>query len=403
MDKKVIENINIEKNKELFEYEMTDVILKLKGEFAAFSGKGTKYEANKVAEEKLKLELYPLKDVSWDTYKGKVPNINILPVVLLNNVEVDLMKIDDMSSKAWHMGEVHFNPLIEDKISIIDIPRTDYQFNDVKLCVKDEEKLKKIEVKTIPKIDVKCTSFVVEEKKRIAVNTIPEFSFEYNSFDIEQENFIGTINIPSVSSNVGNMVDIPKVETVFDKVEVPNTTIKVLKGSDVNVERITVNIPKTDINCSYSSTEIKTESNAVQLNVPSINLGEINKAYDIPQSNIRMVQVPTPKQISIETVANENIKLHIPNTDVEQYKKRDFLVEKKASISEIPEMPIVNKFSIDKCEITQKEIEEIMIPHFEKNEFKVNKIEMKLMQRLDVPLKPDVISDINKILSLVSG
>ena len=36
-----VENINIETNKELFEYEMTEVILKLKGEFAAFSGKDT--------------------------------------------------------------------------------------------------------------------------------------------------------------------------------------------------------------------------------------------------------------------------------------------------------------------------------------------------------------------------
>ena len=50
-----VENINIETNKELFEYEMTEVILKLKGEFAAFSGKDTKFAEMVVDDAKLRI------------------------------------------------------------------------------------------------------------------------------------------------------------------------------------------------------------------------------------------------------------------------------------------------------------------------------------------------------------
>ena len=39
----VCENINIDECKELFEYEMTEVIIKLKGEFAAVSGCSKRY------------------------------------------------------------------------------------------------------------------------------------------------------------------------------------------------------------------------------------------------------------------------------------------------------------------------------------------------------------------------
>ena len=50
-----VANINIDKHRELFEYEMTEVLLNLKGEFATFSGMGTRYVESAVAEERLEI------------------------------------------------------------------------------------------------------------------------------------------------------------------------------------------------------------------------------------------------------------------------------------------------------------------------------------------------------------
>ncbi len=71
-----LENINIEKNKELFEYEMTEVILKLKGEFAAFSGKDTKFAEKSVPDEKLSIKegLKPVKNVDCQSITVEYKN-----------------------------------------------------------------------------------------------------------------------------------------------------------------------------------------------------------------------------------------------------------------------------------------------------------------------------------------
>ena len=58
MEHKKVENIDIEKHKELFAYEMTEVILNLRGEFAVISGKDTTYWEQRV--EKKALEITPV-------------------------------------------------------------------------------------------------------------------------------------------------------------------------------------------------------------------------------------------------------------------------------------------------------------------------------------------------------
>ncbi len=55
MEDKEMEKVDIARCRELFEYEMTEVILKLKGEFASISGKDTGYEEYGVSADKLKI------------------------------------------------------------------------------------------------------------------------------------------------------------------------------------------------------------------------------------------------------------------------------------------------------------------------------------------------------------
>lgn len=59
-----VSEINIKKNKELFEYEMTEVLLNLKGEFAAFSCKETPYAKTSVSASKLEIPKAPISRVT---------------------------------------------------------------------------------------------------------------------------------------------------------------------------------------------------------------------------------------------------------------------------------------------------------------------------------------------------
>ena len=549
MKKKGIENINIEKNKELFEYEMTEVILKLKGEFVTFSGKGTKYEDNKVAEETLKLELYPLENVSLETYKGEVPDVKKIPPIVLSDIRVEMEKIDDLTSQVEAIGEMHLSsvskfkkaskeivvksipklPFICDTFLVkqeyinlpnilgnvqrnalipnikmafikvkmptttikvsksgyanakriaINVPRTDIKClynraeiktekyyiktvvpsvklkgikkvydisrpnikgvsipefkhvrinpvdpDDVQFCVKDKGKSREIEVKAIPKLYFACNPFVVEGKnkicidipqtdcqfwemqlkagingasKEIVVKSIPKLPFICDTFLVKQE----YINLPNILGNVQRNALIPNIKMAFIKVKMPTTTIKVSKSGYANAKRIAINVPRTDIKCLYNRAEIKTEKYYIKTVVPSVKLKGIKKVYDISRPNIKGVSIPEFKHVRINPVDTKNIRIIIPNTDIESYRERKVKIEKKNIISEVPNIPVVNECVIDYCELTQKKMEEITIPHFGTEDFKISKIEMNPMQRIEIPLKLDVSDDIDRIVSL---
>lgn len=374
MEKKVIENINIEKNKELFEYEMTEVILKLKGEFATFSGKGTKYEANKVAEDNLKMELYPLENVSLETYKGKVPDIKEISLFLLDDVKVELEKIDGLTPRELSLGEIRFSPLLEKEIMRIDMPRLSFS----------------------------CNPFMIEEKKKICIN-VPQINCHVGEkkFKTEINNKTKKVvikSVPKFSFTCSSFWD--NVETQYIKVALPSTTLKVPESGSINFERIEVKMPMMDINCSYTGREIKTEKKFLKLDVPSVKVKKIKSVYNIPRTSVKRVSVPALKHVQINPVDTKNIRIIISNTDIEQYKGRKFEIEEKNAISEVPNVPVVNKFVINDCEITQKKIESIMIPHLGNKDFKVNKVEMNLLQRVEIPSKLDVKDDIDTIVSL---
>ena len=63
MDNTMIENINTKKSKELFEYEMTEVILKLKGEFAVVSKKDAAFQDINVEKEITKINIAEIPDI----------------------------------------------------------------------------------------------------------------------------------------------------------------------------------------------------------------------------------------------------------------------------------------------------------------------------------------------------
>lgn len=73
--KNKLENINIEQNKDLFEYEMTEVILNLKGEFAVFSGKNTKFAEKVVDDSKLKVDTPKIGQVKIDLSGVDTPTV----------------------------------------------------------------------------------------------------------------------------------------------------------------------------------------------------------------------------------------------------------------------------------------------------------------------------------------
>ena len=73
-----LENININECKELFEYEMTEVILKLKGEFATVFGCGNRYKDAAVDDADLMVSVGVLPAVELEDIKTNYPDVSAL-------------------------------------------------------------------------------------------------------------------------------------------------------------------------------------------------------------------------------------------------------------------------------------------------------------------------------------
>ncbi len=71
-----LENIDIEKSKELFAYEMTEVLLMLKGEFASVSGKNMRYEQWAVDAEKQTIPSAHIPTVQLEHSPISLPAVN---------------------------------------------------------------------------------------------------------------------------------------------------------------------------------------------------------------------------------------------------------------------------------------------------------------------------------------
>ena len=74
MDHKQLEQINIERSKELFEYEMTEVILMLKGQFAAVSGKDLGLSQYQISQEQ--------REAHKAASNAHIPAVEVKPVVI---------------------------------------------------------------------------------------------------------------------------------------------------------------------------------------------------------------------------------------------------------------------------------------------------------------------------------
>ncbi len=88
MEEKRLENIDIEKNRALFAYEMTEVILKLKGEFATVFEKDTHYDEYRVSEEKLKVRPVSVKEVELAEARMTLPQVGKVEPVVIPEIQV---------------------------------------------------------------------------------------------------------------------------------------------------------------------------------------------------------------------------------------------------------------------------------------------------------------------------
>lgn len=115
-----LENINIEQNKELFEYEMTEVILNLKGEFAVFSGKNTKFAEMVVDDSRLKVDSPEVVQVKVDLSGVDTPTVGRVqcPEIVSAKVEESNLKLPIIPQFSADGGREEGSESCAERISV---------------------------------------------------------------------------------------------------------------------------------------------------------------------------------------------------------------------------------------------------------------------------------------------
>ena len=325
MDQKHMDKIDIERCKELFEYEMTEVVLMLKGEFAAVSGKD------------LGLSQYRISDEKRNAYKmvSPIPTIEVQPVAIPKtlrdkpvspnlSIQTDPVKlaISVPAQKQFQYSGVLPQIQVE-TLCQLDIPhpsRTSFPRRAQVRCTAAQIGVSAIQETprmNIPPMDTAPMAVEIPEVTSFAqatksISTIPE-SIAPDKITIPE---VPALSIPVVALSP-KTIDVPKIR----KVSAPNLRQTSEGNPATDAAPVTVEVPKV-ASFAQATKSISTIPESIApdkitipevpaLSIPVVALSP--KTIDVPK--IRKVSAPNLRQAPEEYSARDIIATMVADAE----------------------------------------------------------------------------------------
>ena len=369
MEKNNMALSDTERNKELFEYEMTEVILQLKGEFAKVSGKDLQLDERQFETPSMAI-------------KFDIPDVDIQPISIAST------GVDTNVS-----GETFAIPEVVVKKSEIDYP-------------------------AVPAPVVAMPSNVKVDQPVLGCKTVDEIK----AYSATEAN----IDFPVVSAVVPNVSvkEIPEIIVSDIGTQSVNVTMKLPQAEiTANVETIRIDIPNVAINVSNmeAEAEISASPIAVDVDVPVVSVNYSSASIEVKTNNVSNVTVPkVTKYIAHEvSLRNENIQTpKIPK--IKKYNGESIIISnQKTKLLDLPKIKTA-MFSATTVEPTSLKVDVVQISDmsslpdegvtikvkkptidFEYPTAQVAKIptvSLKATENLNIPVIPDFESEIQDII-----
>ena len=346
--------MDVEQNKELFEYEMTEVLLKLKGEFAVVSGQDTRYAESSVDESKLAVNLSDIPKVEAGQVKIDVEvsgteTLEIDPKMTDAPVSVEKINLAVSDTAGLNVG-------IIDPKNIVQIP-----------VLIDNEVIKSVDRQvTMPSVNT-TTEFVVnsafdfgdlkkgtglvemiekglaaseksldEEKKLKALeNELADIAnkayvnINYQEAITKETDFKSEYNIPGIveksleltDDNGLNGVSLQLSSDVRDSLAA-RPSVSVNSTNDIKVENISVDMPDA---CDFSYAG-DIDLNDIKDIAVDFDINDVKMPIEMEAVSVSLGQVPVvdAKAPTIPDLADVNVS---------------------STAAELPELPEIPDFS----------------------------------------------------------
>ena len=285
------------RNKELFEYEMTEVILQLKGEFASLKGENIGFDPSQyeVKKPEINTVFKPAKLEQTNVNKVEYKKFD-LESCKINSVEFTGTKLDvpSIQKPAAYQGAIIDNNAIN-----LDAPEVPNVKNNAV----------NVDISDIP--DVEKASVIEIEKNTVSVE-VPEirnFS-KYENADVVCDIHIETVDYIKVSRIDPEVPVIDPIQT--ERVEVKKP--EVMFESNIELDHADVLLPTVnpiEKIAGFVLPEVKLESVARDL-VTAVKGGGNIPAVEIANTTIEKPDVKKIGTVDIVAVSREHLSVSAP-------------------------------------------------------------------------------------------
>ena len=282
MDNTMIENINTKKSKELFEYEMTEVILKLKGEFAVVSKKDAAFQDINVEKEITKINIAEIPDIKRE-----------------NNITVNIPENEISISNAEFIVETESVRATVPSISFFKLKSTS-RSNISRTVVDDISMQKKDAILKFNSIEssFKNLHFQKDVKGKLFSETI-----DYDGITIPK-----SLNVGSCGTRSKTSADIDALS-----IEMPMlpTAVDIREISKPSVVELHFHLPKINEtnSCSIKEVDFKETEKGKLPNIPTVKMqGPI-----FIKDQMRSISAPVVGSV---TVKNSSYSVQIDCSDI---------------------------------------------------------------------------------------
>lgn len=282
MENKQIALSDVERNKELFEYEMTEVILQLKGEFAKVSGK----------------------DMKLDNSQLSVPSVNIGTV--LPSVKLDPISMETQAAVTISGEKLAIPPVAIEKTSIdcptvpavsatsienVALEKTQLDCSVVNAQVTINDAPVSIELPNVPKIETGINLPSINGTAKIDNNAISNISMA---------------EIPSMSITLPSAVEVSRIT-----VDIPQTAIDVQSSISSTQCNVLVDVPNVPTVAQYSDTVVSVQKTKEQIEVRK-PAEYIHKEVDVSMPSVEVANASITPQATMKDVALQDTPIDLP-------------------------------------------------------------------------------------------
>lgn len=258
MEQSTIEKVDIEKHKELFAYEMTEVLLMLKGEFAAVSGSELGYSEYHVSEEKRNAPMAVVQ-------REQMPGIQIRPAHIAVDMGTDIAEIITSVEEGNAKQEIEVEP------PCLSLPKLGIP----KILDKEQE------------MDVHCAVSV----PRISVNVpgnIPAPSYSLPKVPLPELKNLPEVTIPQLSVECSKTVVPVAAATVVHIPEVEHKRIRINLPEIRSQTAVRVPVAQSGLSVLLTEAEQKPWETACILEIPAVSIPAVTLTHmeiDMPPIN----------------------------------------------------------------------------------------------------------------------